>query len=308
MGLSFSLHCHLQVFHALDGRYTWVNMLHSIFFFGHFNNLLEPEEVLDYQWHYTLMVSGFDRALTEYNCKLPTRTPFSYLLEMIVHVNRHPWWITQELKRIGNILHGTEKKKLFSSVICITYDDNTNLTTSYKVLTPNEILTSNKVLTYGASLSRSYENDKEIILAMSCLCTWHHLVSYAVMCKREGEDIGDHFRINLADMAAACIAFDVRTLKAKGPCKVCQEIFSLERNTQSELNSPSEPDHPPGNCAEAEAISELLWINRINLHANLDFQQRFCRLVNRTHLKLLEKLQKVGQQYLCEMWPQIYRA
>ena len=145
---------------------------------------------------------------------------------------------------------------LIGKTICITSD-----------------LITNEVLTYGASLSHTLKRNKKIILAVSCLHTWHPLVSYAVMCQTQRVA---KVSINLQNISASCTAYDVNTLEEKPPCHICQEMFSLEGN----LNEDSSSKHLPGNCAEAEAISKLLQIKNINM--------------NQTNIELIANL---GHQY-----------
>ncbi|TDH04391.1 hypothetical protein EPR50_G00151430 [Perca flavescens] len=224
--------------------------LHSIFFLGKINNPpFSPEDILNNDKDLLNALKGrYPLPFELYSSQLPRRSPFSCVLDMIVHQTRSKGKIQEEeieteiIKRLQDLIRPlkegkrkNKKKPLVSSSICV----------SHSTKTPNA------VRYYGVSMSTSGPNPGKILIAASCFSSWDSYVAGAVMTyypnkvKREDFDgtiiLPEHVR---------CQAFNLFEKREKPPCRSCGNLFGLTTKENTEW--------PYGNCAEAESVSNLL--------------------------------------------------
>ncbi|XP_070995540.1 uncharacterized protein [Oncorhynchus clarkii lewisi] len=211
-------------------------ILHSIFFLGfiHRPQQCTPNDILGELRPKVQEI--FPGPFVNYTSKLPKRTPFSSVLDMVVsllgpdrEIN-----ILERLKEIANVMSESKSKYQFtSSTICVSRRNDVER--SY----------------YGVSMSCNGKLEGQIMVAVSCLSTWHCSVSNAVMTY---DPITKTKRVNFdhtfnLPKNFRCQAFNVKTGDDMDPCKSCHNLFGLEtKETQM---------WPYGNCAEAESLSKL---------------------------------------------------
>ncbi|XP_014850697.1 PREDICTED: uncharacterized protein LOC106922635 isoform X5 [Poecilia mexicana] len=213
-------------------------ILHSIFFLG---KITQPEfsprqlfvddvDMFDY------LNEAHPEPFRLYSSQLPRRSPFSCVLDMVVHLEGQEnvdeirtklQELTQKLKE------GASKKELYSTTICIS-GDNTD-----------------SVRHYGVSMSTTGRPAGQIMVSASCLNFWEQHVADAVMSyyPEETRKTYSDVTIKLPD-GVRCQAFDLKSGKVKIPCFSCTNMFGLD-TTDTQV-------WPNGNCAEAESLSNLL--------------------------------------------------
>ncbi|XP_071231527.1 uncharacterized protein [Salvelinus alpinus] len=208
-------------------------MLHSIFFLGNIHvRKCSPEMILS-SGMLERVRKVFPRPLASYSTKLPRRTPFSCLLDMVVTLRTEEDTeddIKNHLSNLITRLGLVGDHNLIAATICVSYytDDQHKPMFHY----------------YGASLSSTGYKERKILIASSCVHTWHHYVSLAVMEKTPVTFI----------RPVRCRAFSVDSIHTeKPPCKPCRELFKLEHA------DPPTGNNIYGNCAEVESLSKLLW-------------------------------------------------
>ncbi|XP_024251272.2 uncharacterized protein LOC112229576 [Oncorhynchus tshawytscha] len=211
-------------------------ILHSIFFLGfiHKPQQCTPNDILGELM--PEMERIFPRPFENYTSKLPKRTPFSSVLDMVVsllgpdsEIN-----ILERLKEIANIMSEAKSKYQFtSSTICVS--QRKDVQRSY----------------YGASMSCTGKKG-QIMIAVSCLCTWHYSVSNAVMTYKPDKNKRNNFDGTMKLQGhVKCQASNVKSGEEMSPCRSCGHLFGLKE--------PSNQMWPYGNCAEAESLSKLLY-------------------------------------------------
>lgn len=215
----------------LQGPREYVDeMLHSIFFLGWIHSpKYTPEMILGV--HLSEMMKIFPQPFESYTSKLPKRTPFACVLDMVVSLfgpdKKLEIW--QKLRDIANVMSG--KHRFTSSTICISESGGRY---------------------YGASMSCTGKKEGQIMIAVSCLCTWHYGVSNAVMTYKPDKNKRKNFdgTMKLQEYVK-CQASNVKSGEKMPPCRSCGNLFGLEK--------PSNQMWPYGNCAEAESLSKLLY-------------------------------------------------
>ncbi|XP_071231524.1 uncharacterized protein [Salvelinus alpinus] len=213
-------------------------ILHSIFFLGfiHKPQQFTPNDILG-----ELMPEveeAFPRPFESYTCKLPKRTPFSSVLDMVVSLlgpDREIDILTTLQKIAIDMSEPKMKYQFTSSTICVSQRKEVQGKKCY----------------YGVSMSCNGRQEGQIMVAVSCLRTWNCRVSNAVMTydpntkeKRKNFDHTFELPTNVR-----CQAFNVKTGEEMPPCKSCHNLFGLE-TTETRM-------WPYGNCAEAESLSKL---------------------------------------------------
>ncbi|XP_038828021.1 uncharacterized protein LOC120027201 [Salvelinus namaycush] len=134
-----------------------------------------------------------------------------------------------KLRDIANVMSG--KHRFTSSTICISESGGRY---------------------YGASMSCTGKKEGQIMIAVSCLCTWHYGVSNAVMTYKPDKNKRKNFDGTMKlQENVKCQASNVKSGEKIPPCKSCGNLFGLEK--------PSNQMWPYGNCAEAESLSKLLY-------------------------------------------------
>ncbi|XP_017575543.1 uncharacterized protein LOC108440881 isoform X1 [Pygocentrus nattereri] len=257
-------------------------MLHSIFFLGYIHqDRLIPDDFFEISTAQQDMCNMFPGPFRKYNSHLPTRTPFSILLDMMEmlysteRIKEELLHLLKEMK-FPNPLHkpGSKPEQYYtleSTVICECSD-------------------SDSQKHYGASLCCRKGAAKKILIDLSCLKTWHKYVSHAVMSFSSGAGDGITFPESLR-----CQAY-VRNWKTnvyeeRNPCFNCGNLFNLQDADLDKV------EYPFGNCAETECLSKLL-INNQYMHENAVInnhtEENVEELRSSTKAHLIEQLVKVG--------------
>ncbi|KAI4874436.1 hypothetical protein NFI96_019382 [Prochilodus magdalenae] len=260
-------------------------MLHSIFFLGYIHeDRLTPSDFFNISALKQRLSNTFPAPFRTYNSHLPTRTPFSILLDMM-EVLYPPEGVLDELLlllkklKFPNPLHkpGSKKEQYYtleSTVICVCSDSDSQ---EY----------------YGASLCCRKGPAKDILIGLSCLKTWHVYVSHAVMSFTSGAP-GDGDGITFPK-SLRCQAFyrdwKENVYKEKRACWNCKQLFNLQDADLGKV------EHPFGNCAETECLSKLL-INNQHVHENAAIdnhtEENLEELKSLTRARLITQLGKVG--------------
>ncbi|XP_037651994.1 uncharacterized protein LOC119503977 [Sebastes umbrosus] len=216
-------------------------ILHSIFFLGKLNDPeFSPERMArndDDVDMLKMLRDCFPRPFALYSSHLPKRSPFSCVLDMIVHLCGRKDDEKEIIKRLQDFisqLEPGESKVLVSSTICVS---QRNIPKSVKY--------------YGVSMSTSGPYPGRIMIAASCLSSWDSNVADAVMTYYPNKTKKPYFDGTIKlQQHVRCQAFNLRLGREKPPCRSCENLFGLET---SETN---QSDY--GNCAEAESLSNLL--------------------------------------------------
>ncbi|XP_037651981.1 uncharacterized protein LOC119503971 [Sebastes umbrosus] len=211
--------------------------LHSIFFLGKLNDpKFIPESLVSNDKEISKMLKDFPRPFALYSSHLPKRSPFSCVLDMIVHLygENDEKEIRKRLQDFVSELKKGGSNGLFSSTICVSQSDIPKGTRYY-----------------GVSMSTSGCNPRRIMIAASCLSSWDSKVADAVMTyypnKTKNPDFDGTIKL---PQHVRCQAYDICPIKEKPPCKSCGNLFGLGTSEKKEW--------PYGNCAEAESLSNLL--------------------------------------------------
>ncbi|XP_062846981.1 uncharacterized protein LOC134309262 [Trichomycterus rosablanca] len=178
----------------------------------------------------------FPGPFTDYETHVAGRTPFSYFLELVWRV------------------YGRDNDSDVRKQLSETRSDCRNSNGRYALI-PAVIVVihvsdkRNKRKYYGASVS-CIDRCKELLTLLSCRHDWHPDVQSAVMSVFPDRE--DNARqIQLRPDEVSCKAYDMQNIRVEiPPCKRCNQLYCLPNHTYH-LN-------PPGNCAETEAISNLL--------------------------------------------------
>ncbi|XP_017337203.1 uncharacterized protein LOC108272889 isoform X2 [Ictalurus punctatus] len=291
----------------LDNLFVHIDeMLHSIFFLGYiYNPKLTPSEFFrkstidklkelfpESSQNLTLelkdeLMELFPEPFEKYKSHLPTRTPFSILLNMMEilygtedKIKENLQLLLKELK-FPYPLHksGDEYQHYYTleaTVICVCYSE-THLQKKY----------------YGASLSCRLRKAKRILIDLSCLKTWHEFVSHAVMSFTSG----DRYNGITFPESVKCQAYirdwNENVYRKRRPCLNCAQLFNLQDADLGSVN------HPYGNCAETECLSKLLCDNkdiRENTRMENHTEENLENLRDSTKARVLNDLAEVGIQ------------
>lgn len=103
---------------------------------------------------------------------------------------------------------------------------------------------------FGASLSCRSKTEREIMTAVSCAYVWHQIVSSAVTTSIISENNRQRKKSITIPSEVKCSAYSLKNMEPKAPCLRCHELFGLSGHAKNR--------NLPGNCAETEAISNLL--------------------------------------------------
>ncbi|XP_029370352.1 uncharacterized protein LOC115051165 [Echeneis naucrates] len=229
--------------------------LHSIFFLGAINEPpCSPQEIVDNE-RLAELKDRFPKPFTCYNSQIPKRCPMSCLLEMIVEDigQENESKIKKEMRLICNELMSDHKMKILSSfTICVCQKDLND---------------PNSVRYYGISMSTFSGISGKIMVAASCLATWHSNVADAVMtCILREEQEQLHGTITIEEQGepkmsyfdgtiqlplnVRCQAYKISNGDELSPCVSCVEMFKF--------NIPGKGNSSYGNCAEVGSLSNLL--------------------------------------------------
>ncbi|KAK2864891.1 hypothetical protein Q7C36_004045 [Tachysurus vachellii] len=205
------------------GKLILEEILHSILFLGNIHvPVYRPEHIFSDKEMLHRTKEDFPRPFDLFQTEVAQRTPFCYFLQLLTecYSQENETTVKKNLSGLlGDCKKSGERYPLISSVICIC---------EY-----------NKHRYYG----------REIMTSVSCLNVWDCKVASAVMSMFP-QDTGTPRTIQLP-ATVRCEAFDVEDMyNVKPPCGRCNQLYSLPGHTDV-LNK-------AGNCAETEAISNLL--------------------------------------------------
>eukprot|EP00062_Callorhinchus_milii_P015019 gi/632964834/ref/XP_007898590.1/ PREDICTED: uncharacterized protein LOC103183124 [Callorhinchus milii] len=228
-------------------------ILHTILFFCHINiPRLEPEDIFGKATE--TLNSKYADILTDYKMHLPTRPPYTILLDIVVTykgANNVPdvlEYLWSENKKMQ--LPGPPKK--CENVFCFV-----SRVINYCYFEPeNPNYKSDKY--YGASVSCTGHNAKKIMIDILCLKTWNsyicQVVGNAPEWKLKCPFVYSNAYIIQPDLKNSK---DFEVPKYKPPCKKCLELYPDLNCLLYETNN-HEANWLYGNCAENESLSKLL--------------------------------------------------
>ncbi|XP_066522273.1 uncharacterized protein [Hoplias malabaricus] len=257
-------------------------MLHSIFFLGYIHkDRLTPNDFISTSTIEKLR-NKFPEPFKRYSKDLPTRTPFSILLDMMEIL-----YSTENIKK--ELLHLLKKLNFPNPLQSPGSKTEQYYTLESTVICVCSHLDSHKY--YGASICCRKGVAKIILIDLSCLKTWHEYVSHAVMSFTESADSGEGITFPESLQCQAYFRdWNRNEYKEKSPCSNCGKLFNLKNA------DPQKADHPYGNCAETECLSKLLMISPY-LHENAVIEnhteERLEKLKNLTKARLIKNLRTV---------------
>ncbi|KAG9279463.1 hypothetical protein AMEX_G4986 [Astyanax mexicanus] len=206
-------------------------MLHSIFFLGNIRDAqFDPNLIFDDEEIFEEIRELFRGPFVKYSTEVAVRTPFSYFLDLVVSTSTNQEEMKTVLSDTLRQCKGSGIKcTLISSVICICEVSGKRY--------------------YGGSLSCPGDVEREIMTAVSCFQVWDNYVTSAVLSVFP-EDRTEPVSMTLPS-SVECRAYAIENLsEVKAPCLRCHELYSLPNHSDNK--------NKPGNCAETEAISNLL--------------------------------------------------
>ncbi|XP_072415179.1 uncharacterized protein [Chiloscyllium punctatum] len=230
-------------------------ILHIILFYGQINcPKVDPEDIL--QGNTDLLLRYFPDAFEKCCTHLPTRPPFTVLLDAIVDIvgRREEQNVFQCLllqineMEVPNAGNGLCKNIFVSAVVnfCYFNDEATGLR--------NENY-------FGASVTCAGSIQRKIMIDILCYQTWQRDISWAVC-------IGNRYNRNAFTFPCQVysMAFNIYTrgegtrglIARRAPCQKC---FTMFPDIEFQLR-PSEDERifwEYGNCAEYESLSQLLY-------------------------------------------------
>ncbi|KAK1163763.1 hypothetical protein AOXY_G15660 [Acipenser oxyrinchus oxyrinchus] len=236
-----------------DIRAYMTEVLHCIFFLGNIHKLkIKPIEFFARDVGLQ-MKKMFPDPFEKYHTHLPTRTPFSILLDAIVRIkgshNQKEVMdclstFLQDLK-VPKPNSSTNKYwnhyTLEATVICICHYERT--------------VVEKRDNFYGASLSCKGKDEQKIMISLSCLETWNAAVAHAV-------SLADNGGVIKLPQTVICRAFKrnwgTGRYYGEPPCSKCINIFQGASFEPCHRKTDKEPTWPYGHCAETESLSKLL--------------------------------------------------
>ncbi|XP_069032912.1 uncharacterized protein [Embiotoca jacksoni] len=213
-------------------------ILHSILFLGKIHDPpFSPLAIFDDDEEMLNVLKGdYPRPFALYSSQIPRRSPFSCVLDMMVHVSGqdNEEGIKNRLQEFTNQLKkGANSQLLFCSTMCVSH-----------------INEPNSVRYYGVSMSNAGRKSGRILVNAACCSAWDDYVAGAVMTfypKRAKRPNFDG-TIRLPE-GVTCQAFGLSDGREKPPCRSCATLFGFQTTaTESWAN---------GNCAEVESLSNL---------------------------------------------------
>ncbi|XP_066560750.1 uncharacterized protein LOC136749974 [Amia ocellicauda] len=230
-------------------------VLHSIFFLGHIHESAQckpivPQDFFTSEETYESFLKDFPKAFEQYCSFLPTRTPFSILLEVVTKMTEcsdH----SAVLKKLGDFCNAMAAKEIDDQYRnCYTLRSTVVSTCNFQ----DETGKSSSVY-YGASLSCSGKVETKIMIALSCIHTWDDAVAHAVQNGENGAFL------QLPD-GVKCRAYKwnptTGDFMEEPPCEKCHRIFRNINYQPEYTESDKTAQWHYGNCAETECLSHLL--------------------------------------------------
>ncbi|XP_043570792.1 uncharacterized protein LOC122562193 [Chiloscyllium plagiosum] len=229
-------------------------ILHIILFYGQINcPKVDPVDIL--QGNTDLLLRCFPDVFERCRTHLPTRPPFTVLLDAIVDIvgRRQEQSVLEFLllqineMEVPNAGNGLCKNIFVSAVVnfCYFNDEATGL---------------RRENYFGASVTCAGSTQRKIMIDILCYQTWQRDISWAVC-------IGNRYNRNAFTFPCQVhsMAFNIYTRgeSTHGPIArraPCQKCFIMFPDIEFELRPP-EDEHifwEYGNCAEYESLSQLL--------------------------------------------------
>ncbi|XP_029976606.1 uncharacterized protein LOC115409523 [Salarias fasciatus] len=226
-------------------------MFHSIFFLAKINiPPFSPEEIIPDKEMLQALLESYPKPVKHLS-QLPRRSPFSCVLDMVVLVTgqQNEDQIKNQLQQFVQQLGGDTSKAFLSTTMCVS-----------------QIKGKDSVRHYGVSMSTSGPVAGRIMVATSCLQTWHKDVAGAVLSydQRSKEmPLRSYFNGTIRlPQNIRCEAYNIRDKKPKPPCKSCGNLFGFTNSEGKQW--------PYGNCAEVESLSKLLTTEAVQVQFQKD--------------------------------------
>uniref|UniRef100_UPI00398F695B uncharacterized protein n=1 Tax=Pristiophorus japonicus TaxID=55135 RepID=UPI00398F695B len=242
-------------------------ILHTILFLCHINQpSFEPQDILEKSvesWSHKL-----PDVFEEYKTHLPTRPPYTILLEIVVDCtgSNNTKSILDRLSKLNRemvVEQNTEEGRRCGNELCFV---STVISCCFFQDLDNGTITNNY---FGASVSCFGKHQKEIMIDILCCHTWNEDISLAVCMALECHGQALEFRPRVC-----CIAYPIKdsSTTQRGvptvngnhqqyspipPCRKCLDMFPDIGDDLRQRNN----DHQfwqYGNCAEVESLSRLL--------------------------------------------------
>ncbi|XP_041867252.1 uncharacterized protein LOC121656285 isoform X2 [Melanotaenia boesemani] len=212
-------------------------MLHSILFLGKINPVsFSPKDIIPDPDMLNALKEKYSRAFDCYLTHLPRRSPFSFVLDMIV-LQKKPENENQIKTSLQSLVQTLDPQFLVSTTLCVSKSNRS-------------------VSRYGVSMSTTGPNAGQVVIAASCLSFWDDYVAGAVMTyyperghekdKGKKEYFDGTFQL---PKDVACQAYNIQSEQPIDPCKSCGNMFGLSTDVKKEW--------PYGNCAEVESLSNM---------------------------------------------------
>ncbi|MGH0124638.1 UNVERIFIED_CONTAM: hypothetical protein FKN15_057782 [Acipenser sinensis] len=245
-GLNFILEFgkHIQFESHLERRKeVMTEVLHCIFFLGHiYKNPVPPMDFFTTEENIQEYKELFPRAFQQHASHLPTRTPFSILLDLVSKGFTNSKAILNHLAQIKKALQDDDQAEnnytLTATVITECYSGQ------------------GQERFYGASLSCSGGVETRIMIALSCIQTWNDAVAHAVW---NAEKRKSYIRF---PKDVFCTAYKIDPKSASyvmiAPCSKCNTIFTDVKFKPTFSGERDSKRFRFGNCAETESLSHLL--------------------------------------------------
>ncbi|XP_038633903.1 uncharacterized protein LOC119953580 [Scyliorhinus canicula] len=257
------------------GKQYMREILHTILFLCHINNpAFEPQELLEESmdsWNLK-----FPDVFEQYKTHLPTRPPYTILLEIVVDYkgSDNPKRILDCLSKLNSTIfveHNTQQGSRCGNELCVIA---TVISHCFFQDLERGTTTNNY---FGASVSCFGKHQKEIMIDILCYHTWNEYISVAVCMALQG-----HPQAIMLRPVVHSIAYSrgnptgqrgVHTVNGKPqqytpipPCRKCLTLFPDIVIDQQQIKIGIDPQQrknahrywPYGNCAEVESFNRLL--------------------------------------------------
>ncbi|XP_021270930.1 uncharacterized protein LOC110407496 [Numida meleagris] len=226
-------------------------VLHAVFFFGRLHKRqMRPNDFLEPSTLQTLQAK-YPQSFQQYGTHLPSLTPYSILLQF---GNEVVGCSTQE--EMESFL------REFNSAVQTAMQQQEHIMKPSNFIFRAAIVSysfyrepQNKAgfpLFYGASLSCSGEAEREIMISILCLRTWHKAVAFAVY-----HGLDDLAIVFPDEVQCRAFCYSNGAFKEKPPCVKCKKMYHVDFQP-SVGDTREDVQWPYGNCAENESLSKLL--------------------------------------------------
>ncbi|XP_018618760.1 uncharacterized protein LOC108940840 [Scleropages formosus] len=255
-----------------QGQSYMQEILHSIFFLGLINRpRINPEDVLNEELALKLR-QKFPDAFQIYRTKLPSRPPYSILLDVVVEItgDQDVPAVQKKLLDLNAKMHVPKLRE--DGTVCGNDFTLASTVVSYCYFSDSQQKTKNY---FGVSVACKGGFQRSIFIDQACITTWNRNVAFAVcLADSESKSIqlpksvfsaAFHMLNNLPQRTASNSNTPTQRYYSKPPCLKCLKIFPNVVFLPPPENNDTPAYWMSGNCAECEAISKLLnaesWVN-----------------------------------------------